>query len=57
MNKIIKLGYYIKPNRPNPNKGVIYDANGIAPCMMDFSGGGNLVPTIVVKDGRDSANR
>lgn len=54
MNKIIKLGYYIKPNRPNPNKGVIYDANGIAPCMMDFSGGGNLVPTIVVEDKRNS---
>lgn len=47
-NKIIKLGYYIKPNRHNAMKGVVYSALGIAPCVMDYSGGGNLVPTILV---------
>lgn len=39
MNKIIKIGYYIKPNRKNPSKGVVYSIEGIAPCMCDFSGG------------------
>lgn len=38
-DKIIRLGYYIKPNRKNASKGAIYDANGICPCICDFSGG------------------
>lgn len=43
------VGYYIKPNRKKPNKGVIYNQKGISPCLTDYSGGGNLVPTIIVK--------
>ena len=48
--KIKIVGYYIKPNRNRPPKGVVYNSNGIAPCITDYSLGGNLVPTIVVED-------
>ena len=48
--KIKIVGYYIKPNRHRPSKGVVYNSNGIAPCITDYSLGGNLVPTIVVED-------
>ena len=44
------VGYYIKPNRHNLSKGVVYDKGGISPCMTDFSLGGNLVPTIIIDD-------
>lgn len=48
-NERIKIiGYYIKPNRNRPAKGVVYDHTGIAPCVTDYSLGGNLVPTIIV---------
>ncbi len=40
--KIRKLGRYIKPNRPNAQKGIVYDPAGIAPCICDYSGGGIL---------------
>ena len=45
--KIKIFGYYIKPTWKRPTKGVVYDPRGIAPCLTDFSGGGNLVPTVV----------
>jgi hypothetical protein len=38
-DKIMIVGYYIKPNRKNPNKGVIYNQQGISPCVTDYSGG------------------
>lgn len=44
------VGYYIKPNRHKPSKGVVYDKSGISPCMTDYSLGGNLVPTIIIDD-------
>lgn len=47
MEKIKILGYYIKPNRMRPSKGVVYDKQGISPCITDYSAGGNLVPTII----------
>ena len=39
MKRIRKLTHYIRPNRANPAKGVVYDARGIAPCVTDYSGG------------------
>lgn len=51
------IGYYIKPNRYRPSKGVVYDADGIAPCITDYSLGGNLVPTIIVDDNLKSKNK
>ena len=48
--KIKIVGYYIKPNRHRPSKGVVYNSNGVAPCITDYSLGGNLVPTIIVDD-------
>lgn len=38
-DKIMIVGYYIKPNRKKPNKGVIYNQKGISPCLTDYSGG------------------
>lgn len=32
----------------NPQRGRVYGTDGIAPTMQDFSGGGGLVPKIVV---------
>ena len=49
-DKILIVGYYIKPNRKNPNKGVIYNQQGISPCVTNYSRGGNLVPTIIVNN-------
>lgn len=47
--KLKKIGYYIKPNRESPAKGVVYDRITIAPCLCDYSGGGgNLTPTILL---------
>lgn len=37
--RILKIMHYIKPNRANPSKGVVYDSHGIAPCMCDYIGG------------------
>lgn len=56
-HKLKKIGHYIKPNRKNPSKGVVYDPMGIAPCMMDFSGGGNLVPTVLLANERIYSDR
>lgn len=39
-HKLKIIGYYIKPNRKRPAKGVVYDRTTIAPCMCDYSGGG-----------------
>ncbi len=33
--------------RDNPNQGRVYDINGIAPCLVDSSGGGGLQPMII----------
>lgn len=47
-DKAIVLGYYIKPNRPHPTKGVVYDKYALAPCMTaGMGGGGNIVPTVI----------
>ena len=35
--------------RENPNRNRVYDTDGIAPCVVDYSGGGNLVPLIILK--------
>ena len=52
MNRIIYIGSYIrfsgKQTWTNPQRGSVFSSRGIAPCMMDFSGGGNLAPTIIV---------
>lgn len=43
-------GYLVNPNRPNPQRGRVYDMHGIAPCLGACMGeGGNLVPVIVMK--------
>lgn len=36
--------------RKNPNRNRVYDAGGIAPCIVDYSGGGNRLPLIIVED-------
>lgn len=42
------LGYYIKPNRKRPNKGIVFDKTFISPCLpAGMGGGGNIVPTIL----------
>ena len=41
-DKLKKIGYYIKPNRKSPSKGVVYDRTTIAPCLCDYSGGGEF---------------
>ena len=41
------LGYYIKPNRPNPTKGRVFDKRYLSPCLCaGMGGGGNIVPTL-----------
>ena len=56
-HKLKIIGYYIKPNRKKPNKGVVYDRTTIAPCMCDYSGGGNLVPTVLLAYERVHSDR
>ena len=46
--KLKIIGYYIKPTWKAPTKGVVYDRTTIAPCLCDYSGGGNLVPTVLL---------
>lgn len=53
--KIVQIGHAWnrrepnKPfNRPNPNRGRVYDPNGISPTVVAYSGGGNLEPRVVV---------
>ena len=42
------LGLYIRPNRPNPTKGRVFDRYAISPCLCaGMGGGGNIVPTIL----------
>lgn len=48
-NRARIVGFYIKPNRRRPAKGVIWDKKGLCPCITDYSKGGNLIPTIVVE--------
>ena len=38
----------IGTNRDNPNRNRVYDTKGIAPCVVDYSGGGNLQPIVPV---------
>lgn len=38
--------------RSNPQRRRVYDINGIAPCMYDYSGGGNLVPLLLLEYGQ-----
>jgi len=40
--------------RDNPNRNRLYDTEGIAPCVTDYSGGGNLQPLIIVTNGEDT---
>lgn len=43
-------GYYIKPTRKRPGKGVVFDKRFLAPCLIaGMGGGGNVVPTITEK--------
>lgn len=44
------LGYYIKPNRIHPNKGITYEPySHISPTLLAaMGGGGNIVPTILL---------
>lgn len=48
MNKQLRpriLGWYIKASHfQSPTKGVVYDRYGIAPCLTDYSGGGQFDP-------------
>ena len=44
----VLLGLYIRPNRPNPTKGRVFDRYAISPCLCaGMGGGGNIVPTIL----------
>ena len=49
--KIKQIGNFVQTKRKNPNRGRVYDASGIAPCVCAYTGGGELeikilVPTI-----------
>lgn len=48
--KIKQIGNFVQTKRKNPNRGRVYDASGIAPCVCAYTGGELeikiLVPTI-----------
>ena len=47
---INQLGNYIvTKNRNNPQRGRVYDLYALAPAVYNYSGGGNLQPTIIVR--------
>lgn len=48
-NKIMQIGNLtIGATRKNPNRNRVYGTGGIAPCIVDYSGGGNLQPIVPV---------
>ena len=43
MNRVIQIGNITPPTksrRDNPNRGRVYDVNGISPCLDSMNGGG-----------------
>ena len=50
--KLLQIGNLTEgAKRKNPQRRRVYDPRGIAPCMCDFSGGGNLVPLMLLRYG------
>ena len=37
--KIKQIGNFVQTKRKNPNRGRVYDASGIAPCVCAYTGG------------------
>ena len=57
MDRIIQVGNIVDDEHihfKNPQRGRVYSAEGIAPAMCNFSGGGGLQPKIIVDDEREN---
>ena len=53
--KVIQIGNIVDDTNigfKNPQRGRVYNIDGLAPTIYNFSGGGGLQPKIVVEDGR-----
>lgn len=53
--KVIQIGNIVDDTNigfKNPQRGRVYNIDGLAPTIYNFSGGGGLQPKIVVEDER-----
>lgn len=48
--KIRQIGNLSKNGKKNPQSMRVYDQRGIAPTLSNYSGGGGLVPLIVIDE-------
>lgn len=54
--KVIQIGNIVDDTNTgfkNPQRGRVYNIDGLAPTIYNFSGGGGLQPKIVVEDDRE----
>lgn len=54
--KVIQIGNIVDDTNTgfkNPQRGRVYNIDGLAPTICNFSGGGGLQPKIVVEDDRE----
>lgn len=57
-NKVIQLGSIanqVNSYRENPNRGRVYDKNGVCPSLTCMGGGG-LQPHVIVRGENDTDN-
>lgn len=48
-SKVVQIcNLTVGSKRDNPNRNRVYDTCGIAPCVVNYSGGGNLQPIVPI---------